>query len=266
MNITFRLETPADHYAVEAMTREAFWQFWESDRTVCDEHLLVSKLRTCQSFVPELNFVAEVDGELAGHIIFSKSRVEDSGGETHETLTFGPLTVSPKFQCQGVGKALMRHAFDEAVRLGHKAVIIYGNPDYYPRFGFRRAVEFGITTPDGSVFDALLVYSLYNGALDGISGKYYIDSVYEELTQAEAAEFDKKFPPKDPHIPTPINVLLERLDSESAEAIREKKFLTLDILNSWSEREIASLSGMTVEAVEVVREVMQERGFRWGAK
>ena len=124
MNITFRLEIPADYYAVEAMTREAFWQFWETDRTVCDEHLLVGKLRTCPSFVPELNFIAEINGELAGHIIFSKSRIEDSGGKTHETLTFGPLTVSPKFQCQGVGKALMRHAFDEAVRLGFRAVII----------------------------------------------------------------------------------------------------------------------------------------------
>ena len=271
MNITFRLETPVDHYAVESMTREAFWQFWETDRTVCDEHLLVSKLRTCQSFVPELNFVAEVaevdsERQIAGHIIFSKSRIEDSGGKTHETLTFGPLTVSPKFQCQGVGKALMRLAFDEAVRLGFRAVIIYGNPDYYPRFGFRRAVEFGITTPDGGVFDALLVYPLYNGALDGISGKYYIDTVYEELTQAEVAEFDKKFPPKSPHIPTPIDVLLEQLDSAAANALKEQKFLTLDVLKSQSEREIASLSGMTAKAVEVIREIMRERGFRWGVK
>ena len=270
MNITFRLETPADHYTVEAMTREAFWQFWEPDsselRTVCDEHLLVTKLRTCQSLVPELNFVAEVDGELAGHIIFTKSRIENNGDETHETLTFGPLTVLPKFQCQGVGKALMRHAFDEAVRLGFRAVIIYGNPDYYPRFGFRRAAEFGITTPEGSVFDALLVYPLYDGALDGISGKYYIDSVYEELTQAEAVEFDKKFSPKEPHVPTPIDVLLRKLDSASAKAIKKQKFHTLDILKSQSEREIASLSGMTAEAVEVVRAVMREHGFRWGVR
>jgi len=272
MNITFRLETPADHYAVEEMTREAFWQFWEPDRTVCDEHFLVSKLRNCSAFMPELNFIAEADGKLAGHIIFSKSWIEDSGGKTHETLTFGPLTVSPKLQCLGVGKALMRHAFDEAVRLGFRAVIIYGNPDYYPRFegkpsaSFRRAVEFGITTRDGSVFDALLVYPLYDGALDGINGKYYIDSVYEELTQAEAVEFDKKFPPKEPHISTPIDVLLERLDSAAAEAIREQEFSSLDFFKSQSEREIASLSGMTAEAVEVVRAVMRERGFRWGAK
>jgi hypothetical protein len=160
----------------------------------------------------------------------------------------------------------MRHAFDEAVRLGFRAVIIYGNPDYYPRFCFLRAAEFGITTPDGSVFDALLVYPLYDGALDGISGKYYIDSVYEELTQEEAVEFDKKFPPKEPHIQTPIDVLLKRLDSASAKAIKEQKFPTFDILKSQSEREIASLSGMTAEAVEVIREVMREHGFRWGAK
>ena len=112
----------------------------------------------------------------------------------------------------------------------------------------------------------MLVYPFYNGALDEVSGQYYIDSVYEELTQAEALEFDKNFPPKEPHIPTPIDVLLRLLDSVAADAIKEQKILTLDILKSQSEREIASLSGMTAEAVEVIREVMREHGFRWGAK
>jgi predicted N-acetyltransferase YhbS/RimJ/RimL family protein N-acetyltransferase len=261
-NIIIRLETPADHYAVEEMTRDAFWQFWDEGFVICNEHLLVPKLRSCSGFVPELNFVAEIDNRIAGHIIFSRSRVEN-----HEMLTFGPLTVSPEFQCKGTGKALMRHAFHEAKLLGFRAVIIYGNPDYYPRFsGFRRAAEFGITTPDGSVFDALLVYPLYDGALDGISGKYYIDEVYEDLTQEEALEFDKKFPPKKPHVLTPIDVLLERLDSAAAEAIRAQKYHAFDIIKSLSEREIASLPGMSAEAVEVVRALMKERGFRWGAK
>ena len=265
MNITFRIEPPTAHYAVEEMTRDAFWNFWEDDRTICDEHLLVHKLRTCASFIPELNYIAEVEGNIAGHIIFTKSKIKDSAGNSHETLTFGPLTVLPKFQGKGIGKALMQHAFDKAKFLGFRAVIIYGIPDYYPRIGFRRAIEFNITTPDGSVFDALLVYPLYDGALDGISGKYYIDPVYAELTQKEALEFDKKFPPKKPHIPVSIDVLLKRLDLKAVKAIKEKGFLTLDVIKSQSEREIALLLGMDENAVETVRSVMREHGYQWGS-
>ncbi|MCL2003635.1 MAG: N-acetyltransferase [Oscillospiraceae bacterium] len=200
MNIHIRLETPADHYAVEALTREAFWAFWEKDRVICDEHLLVHRLRSCPSFVPELNTVAELDGRIIGHIIYSKSRIEEDCGQTYETLTFGPLSVLPELQKKGVGTALMRHTLAEAKRLGHRAVLIFGHPEYYPRIGFRRAAEFGITTADGKTFDAFMAYPLYDGALNGVRGRFYLDPVYESLTQEDALAFDKKFPPKAPHI------------------------------------------------------------------
>ncbi|MCL2664190.1 MAG: N-acetyltransferase [Defluviitaleaceae bacterium] len=200
-NITFRLETHADRYAVEALTREAFWKFWETDgRVICDEHLLVNKLRTAQGYVPELNFVAEIDGKIVGHIIYSKSKVVDGEKNEHELLTFGPLSVLPKEQKKGIGQALMRHSFAEAKKLGYRGAVIYGHPKYYPRVGFRRAAEFGITTPEGEAHDYFMALPFYLGALDGISGKHYIDAVYWELTQKDALEFDKKFPYKEPHI------------------------------------------------------------------
>ena len=257
MNLTFRLETPADHRAAEEMTREAFWRFWEPEQTICHEHLLVRKLRGCPSLVPELNITAKADGKIAGHIIFTKSRVENT-----ETLTFGPLTVLPEFQSRGIGKALMRYAFDIARDMDFRAVIIYGNPDYYPRANFRRASQFGITTPDGSVFDALLVYELYDGALDGIGGKYHIDSVYESLTDEEAHEFDRQFPPKPPHVFTPIDVLSDRLDSTAADALRAMNFPSLDFIRSQSEREIAEIIGR--DSIKIVCDVMWEHGFNWG--
>ena len=97
MNIQIRLETPADYRAVEELTREAFWAFWEPNRTICDEHLLVHWLRFTPSFVPELDFVAETDGKIVGHIIYSKSKVIDETGKEYETLTFGPLSVLTEF-------------------------------------------------------------------------------------------------------------------------------------------------------------------------
>ena len=65
MQIKIRTETPDDHNAVNELTREAFWKFWEPDRVICDEHLLVHKLRKVKAFVPELSFVAEIDGDYS---------------------------------------------------------------------------------------------------------------------------------------------------------------------------------------------------------
>jgi len=264
MQLTFRLETPADYHAVEEITREAFWQFWGDDRKICDEHLLVNKLRSVDAFVPELDYIAELNGKIVGHIIYSKSRIESDDGKKHEMLTFGPLTVLPDYQNKGIGKALMQITFAEAKRLGYRAVVIFGNPDYYPRVGFKRAAEYGITTPDGSTFDALMVYTLYDGTLDGTHGKYYIDPIYDQLTEKEAFEFDKRFPSKKAHIPVPLDILLERLEPDAAEAIQGLDIHSLDILKSRSEREISSLPGMDTKAIETVRKVMKEYKYPWG--
>ena len=267
MDITFRLETPDDYYAVEEMTRETFWSFWEEDeeRTVCNEHMLVHKLRDVEAFVPELNTVAEVDGKIVGHIIYTKSWIEADDGKTYETLTFGPLTVLPEYQSRGIGRALMFYTFKEAKRLGYRAVLIFGHPDYYPRVGFKYAADFGLTTTDGSTFDAFQVYELYEGALDGIHGKYDIDPIYMQLTEEETLEYDKRFPPKEPHVLTPIDVLLSRLEPAAAAGIKEKGFKSLDVLKSLSEREVSSFPGVDAKAIETIRETMKEHDFPWGA-
>jgi hypothetical protein len=161
----------------------------------------------------------------------------------------------------------MLHTFEIAKKLGHRAVIIFGHADYYPRAGFRRAAEFGlITTPDGKTFDPFMAYPLYEGALDGIRGAYYIDPVYESLTQEEALEFDKKFPGKEPHVPVPIETLLERLTPEAADGIRNSDLKTFDAIRSRSEREISSLSGVDAKAVGIIRDMMAEYGYPWGTK
>jgi len=264
--IHLRLERPADYRAVEEITREAFWEFWEADRKVCDEHLLVHKLRNAVGFVPELDFVAETDGKLVGHIIYSKSKIMNESGKEHEALIFGPLTVLPEYQSKGVGKALMLHSFRIARRLGFRAVIIFGHPDYYPRVGFRRAAEFDITTDDGKNFDAFMALPLYDGALDGISGRYYIDPVYSQLTQEEALEFDKRFPYKEPYISTPIDVLLNRLEPAARKEIENLDKKTIECFNTMSERSIRALPGITESDIETIRAVIKELGHKWGER
>jgi predicted N-acetyltransferase YhbS len=208
--------------------------------------------------------VAELDGKLAGHIIYSKSRVTNDARQEWETLTFGPLTVLPEYQGLGIGQALMAHSFAEAKRLGYRAVLIFGHPDYYPRAGFRRAAEFGITTAKGHSFDAFMAYPLYEGALDGVSGRYGDDPVYHTLTQEAALEFDKRFPAKEAFIPSPIALLLDRLEPDARRAIELLGLSSLGMMTTKSQREIAALSGIDPTAIATIRAVTREFGVKWG--
>ena len=178
MTITIRPEAPADAQSVEELTREAFWG--AMDHPTCDgEHLLVHRLRSSPCLIPQLNLVAEVDGCLAGHVIYSQAKVTSPDGRETEVLTFGPLSVLPAYQRKGVGTALMHCSISKAARLGYRAIVFYGHPDYYPRFGFWRASAWDITAPDGSSRDALMAMELYPGALDGISSKFTENAIFE---------------------------------------------------------------------------------------
>ncbi len=77
-----RLAQPADYRATEELTREAFWGL---NHPGCDEHLLLHKLRAVPASVPELDYVAEVNGKLVGHVIYSKRCPS----------ILAPLTASP---------------------------------------------------------------------------------------------------------------------------------------------------------------------------
>ena len=263
--LIIRQERPDEHYAVEEITREAHWDGnWEVEPCVCDVHLLVHRLRQCPSYVPELNFVAELNGKLVGHIIYATSKIVDADGKEYEMLTFGPLSVLPAYQNQGIGKALIIHSLGESKRLGYRAVLIFGHPDYYPRVGFQRAAEFGISTSDGTNFDPFMVYPLYEGALYGIQGRYYLDPVYENLSLEDAEEFDKKFPPKELHVPVSISVLLDRLPQSAQKAFEGFRQKSLKFMTTKSEHEISLLDGMDSKGIEIIRAVMLEHGLRWG--
>ena len=76
--------------------------------------------------------------------MYSKAYVIDGENRT-EVLTFGPLCVDPKFQNKGIGSALLNYTMNLARNLGHKAIIIFGEPGYYPKHGFKTCDNFHIT-------------------------------------------------------------------------------------------------------------------------
>ena len=85
---------------------------------------------------------------------------------------------------------LIRRTLQTAREMGFRAVLIFGHESYYPRFGFKEASVFGITTCDGENYPAFLALPLYEGALDGVSGKLICDPVYYSLDKEESDAFN----------------------------------------------------------------------------
>lgn len=193
LSIELRPERPADRRAVEELTRDAFWNHYSPG---CDEHYLAHILRDSPDFVPELDVVAVHDGRVVGNIMYTKARiVPDRGGE-REVLCFGPLSAAPAFQGQGIGGRLVEHTMALARELGYAAVLILGDPDYYSRFGFVPAEQFGIGTSRGVYIVSLQAYELQPGALADCAG-YFMESPSFQINPEDAEAFDRSFPPKE---------------------------------------------------------------------
>ena len=193
MNLIFRKTESSYFFRTEYLTREVFWNLYNSG---CTDHLILHNLRKSADYVPELDLVAVDDGEIAGHIISSRANIIDEQNEEHEVLCAGPFFVVPSMQNKGIGSKLFEYSISESKKLGFAAIILFGNPDYYHRFGFRNAKEFGITTKDGRNFEPFMALELHEGALKNISGKFYDDIAFE-VSEAELNEFEKLFPPKE---------------------------------------------------------------------
>jgi predicted N-acetyltransferase YhbS len=188
LDIKLRLETKSDYDTVERVTYRAFLGVPHASG---DEAWLARKLRSCAAFVSELDYVAELDGAVIGNIMYTRSKVVGDAGEW-ETLTFGPVSVLPQYQRQGTGGALINKTLTLAREMDFRGVLIFGHEDYYPRFGFTDASQYGIATADGENFPAFMALPLYEGALNGVHGRLVCDDVYFTLDKAESEALNAK--------------------------------------------------------------------------
>lgn len=137
--IVIRQETSADYEAVYQVVKAAFASAEHSDG---NEQDLVTALRHGNSFIPALSFVAECEGKIVGHILFTKAEI---CGTTQ--LALAPLSVLPEYQRQGIGSALIRRGHEVARELGYAYSVVLGSEFYYPKFGYVPASRYGIFPP-----------------------------------------------------------------------------------------------------------------------
>ena len=205
--LILRRETPLDYKIVENVTREAFWNHYGPG---CEEHYLMHIMRDADAFISELDFVAEIEGEIVGNIVYTKSKIVDDHDVPHEMLSFGPVSVLPAYQGKGVGGALIEHTKWLAKEMGYKAILIYGDPEYYKKFGFVQAEQYDIRTPDNYYAVPLQVCVLHPGSLSNITGRFFEDEAFHfEATDVKA--FDKAFSEKTPEEGLPSQIRFSEL-------------------------------------------------------
>ena len=82
-----------------------------------------------------VSLVAERDGAIVGHVLFSRMDVEADGAPLM-AAGLAPVSVVPEQQGQGIGDALIRAGLEELRAQGVAISFVLGHADYYPRFGY----------------------------------------------------------------------------------------------------------------------------------
>ena len=184
--LNIRNERESDYKNVEDITRKAFYNVYVPG---CMEHYLVHIMRGHEDFIPELDFVIELDGQIVGNIMYTKSKLTDEGGTEKEIVTFGPVSILPKYQRKGYGKMLIEHSLKRAAELGYEAVVIMGSPANYVGSGFQCCRKYNVCVEKDKYPAAMLVKELKPGTLDGRLW-FYSDSPVMNVDEREAQAFD----------------------------------------------------------------------------
>lgn len=191
--IEFRREIASDYRAVEELTREAFWNTYVPG---CNEHYILHIMRDSETFIKELDIVAEADGQIVGNIVYTRTQIAVDDGSFYPVISFGPISVLPEYQRGGIGGKLISYTKEIARNLGYKAILIFGDPAYYNRYGFSAAENYKIRTAEDMYAAALLATELFPGALSARSGKFIEDPIFN-VDETAVEEFERQFPHKE---------------------------------------------------------------------
>jgi predicted N-acetyltransferase YhbS len=163
-----RKETKEDYNHIREVIKSAFKAIEENNNEF-NEWTLAERIRNSEYYINDLSLVAEIDGIVVGHIMFTPLKIKGSTG-CHESLDLAPVSVHADYQNQGIGKLLVRSGIEKAKELGYKSLIVMGHPKYYQSFGFKLASDWKIGLDAEYNSKYLFALELVDGGLDGVSG------------------------------------------------------------------------------------------------
>ena len=158
MSMEIRTEADADKAAVFEVNAAAFPTEAEAK--------LVDTLRA--SADPCISLVAVEGQKVVGHILFTPVTLESHGDL--KLMGLAPMAVSPTYQRRGIGTKLVNAGLERCREMGIGAVVVLGHAEYYPRFGFRPASQWGIRSEYDVPDDVFMLLELSSGYLKGYHG------------------------------------------------------------------------------------------------
>lgn len=166
MDLLIRKETPEDYSDVKVLIEKAFRGLSFSNGS---EGRMVERIRKTAYFIPELSLIAIHNNQIVGHILFSPIHIKGEKA-SFPSLALSPLSVLPEYQKMGIGKALIEEGLIKAKKLNFESVIVMGHSEYYPRFGFHKASDFGILCPLDVPDEYFMALELKPDSLQKVSG------------------------------------------------------------------------------------------------
>lgn len=176
--IVLRDERPDDRPAILELTAKAFSVSPVTGEPVQGTPVEVGLLRElfeCDEYIPSLSIVAEIAGEIVGHVISTRAWMGDL-----ELLGLGPIAVEPTLQRRGIGSALMRETTVRATAAGERGIALLGSTHYYPRFGYVPAASLGVEPPEAAWGDHFQLLRLPAWS-DGVRGTFRYAGPFERL-------------------------------------------------------------------------------------
>ena len=158
MTLLIRPENTSDRNVIWSINELAFGRQAEAR--------LVDALRD-GGFVT-VSLAAEAEGKVVGHILFSTVTIRTENG-AFEVLSLAPMAVLPEFQRIGIGSALVHAGIEACRKLSDDSIVVFGHPDFYPRFGFSPDMACSLNCPFGSG-EAWMALELVPESLNGVSG------------------------------------------------------------------------------------------------
>ena len=143
MTVKIRPEQPGDAAAIHAVHAGCFPTTAEAD--------LVDRLRMAGRL--SVSLVAEIDGQIVGHVGFSPVSAEGA----RDGVGLAPVAVTESQRRRGIAEQLIRQGLAACRDAGFRWCVVLGEPAYYQRFGFRPAPSFGLSDEygGGDAFQAL---------------------------------------------------------------------------------------------------------------
>ncbi|MDD6137549.1 MAG: N-acetyltransferase [Lachnospiraceae bacterium] len=185
-NLTIRPETHKDYKDIVSLVLRSFKEGTDySDGS--DIIALIEEIRDSKYYIPELSFVAELDGKIVGHFLFShfplspsKDGGHDDKGQS-EIVMLAPVSVHADYFRRGIGKEMLTLGIQKVRELGYKGITVEGNYRFYNQVGFQTSSNFNIYPTSGWPMEeprCMMCQETYEGSLDGISGYVVYDMYY----------------------------------------------------------------------------------------